>query len=81
MDIVEYWNTKIIVLPGEKRVRKGPYRWLKHPNYLIVAIELFSLPLIFEAVFTSFLFVIGHVVLIYFIRIPLEEKALQQLLV
>lgn len=77
----KYWNTKIIVLSGEKRVRKGPYRWLKHPNYLIVAIELFSLPLIFEAVFTSFLFVIGHVVLIYFIRIPLEEKALQQLLV
>lgn len=77
----EYWNTKIIVLPGEKRVTKGPYRFLKHPNYAIVLIELFSLPLIFGAFFTSFLFVVAHIVMIYFIRIPAEEKALKKLMV
>lgn len=40
-----YWTTRIIVLPGVPLVRKGPYRFLRHPNYLVVALEIALLPL------------------------------------
>ena len=51
------WTTRIIVLPRAPLVASGPYRWLKHPNYLIVALEMAVVPLalglpIFAAVFT-----------------------------
>ena len=51
------WTTRVIVLPGEALVAKGPYRWIKHPNYLIVALEIAVVPLalglpVFAAVFT-----------------------------
>jgi len=39
------WTTRIIVLPGERLVARGPYRWLRHPNYLIVALEIAVVPL------------------------------------
>lgn len=39
------WTTRIIVLPGAAPVRTGPYRWLRHPNYLVVAGEILTLPL------------------------------------
>jgi methyltransferase len=38
------WTTRIIVLPGEALVRRGPYRWLSHPNYVVVAAEIAVLP-------------------------------------
>src|SRR5436305_773841 len=41
----KYWNTKILVLPFAKVVKKGPYRFIKHPNYLVVSIEFAGLPL------------------------------------
>jgi methyltransferase len=40
-----YWTTRIIVVPGAPLVRRGPYRWLKHPNYIVVAGEIAALPL------------------------------------
>lgn len=43
----ERWTTRVVVLPGEEPVREGPYRWLAHPNYLAVAVELAVLPLAF----------------------------------
>jgi methyltransferase len=39
------WTTRILVLPGETPVRRGPYRYLRHPNYLIVALEIAVVPL------------------------------------
>ena len=39
------WTTRVIVLPGFAPVSRGPYRWLKHPNYLIVALEIAVVPL------------------------------------
>jgi len=39
------WTTRVIVMPGAPLVRRGPYRWLRHPNYLIVAGEIAVLPL------------------------------------
>lgn len=43
----ERWTTRIIVVPGEPLVRRGPYRFLDHPNYLIVIGEIAILPLVF----------------------------------
>jgi methyltransferase len=42
-----FWTTRIITLPGAPLVRRGPYRFLRHPNYLIVAGEIATLPLVF----------------------------------
>lgn len=72
-----YWNTKILVLPKAKVVKKGPYRFIKHPNYLVVAVELFTVPILFNEYFSAILFTILNVFLLA-IRIPEEEKALKQ---
>ena len=72
-----FWNTKIIVLPGAKMVKKGPFKYMKHPNYLIVTIELLVIPLLFQAYVTaSVFFILNHVILM--VRIPMEEKALKE---
>jgi methyltransferase len=44
-----FWTTRVITVPGAPLVRRGPYRWLKHPNYLVVAAEIAVLPLAFGA--------------------------------
>src|SRR5579862_9090960 len=44
-----HWTTRIIVLPGAKLVTRGPYRWISHPNYIVVAAEIAVLPLAFDA--------------------------------
>jgi methyltransferase len=72
-----YWNTRIIILPGINVVSKGPYRFLRHPNYLIVATEILVIPLIFQAYFTAILFTLLNA-LVLSIRIPIEEKALKE---
>lgn len=73
-----YWNTKIIVLPGASVVKKGPYRFIKHPNYVIVALEIVLIPLMFNAYITAIIFTIFNL-LILAIRIPTEERALTAL--
>ncbi|MGY0691731.1 isoprenylcysteine carboxyl methyltransferase family protein [Virgibacillus sp. FSP13] len=70
-----FWNTKIIILPGVSLIKKGPYKYIKHPNYLIVFIELLIIPLMFDAYFTAFLFPLLHLGLLR-LRIPREENAL-----
>lgn len=72
----KYWNTKIIVLPGIHVVKKGPFKYIKHPNYLIVTIELIILPLLFQTYITLVVFFILNQ-LILAVRIPLEESALR----
>lgn len=72
-----YWNTRIIILPGINVVSKGPYRFLRHPNYLIVAAEILVIPLIFQAYFTAIFFTILNAIVLS-IRIPIEEKALRE---
>jgi len=73
----KFWNTKIIILSGADVVRRGPYRWVRHPNYLIVTIELLVLPLLFGAYFTAILFSLLNVWMLS-VRIPAEEKALKE---
>lgn len=74
-----FWNTKIIILPGERLVSKGPYKYVKHPNYIIVGIELFIIPLLFGAIITAILFPMLHILLLT-VRIPAEERALKHVL-
>lgn len=70
------WNTRILVLPGAPPVRSGPYRFLRHPNYLAVAVELACVPLIFGAWLTALAASLLNAWLLLAVRIPAEEAAL-----
>jgi methyltransferase len=71
----ERWTTRIWVLPGEPRVTGGPFRFLAHPNYLAVAVELFALPLVHTAWVTAAVFGGANLLLLAH-RIKVEEAAL-----
>nr|WP_204542630.1 isoprenylcysteine carboxylmethyltransferase family protein [Peribacillus deserti] len=73
-----FWNTKIMVVPHANVVKKGPYKYVKHPNYIIVALELAVIPLLFNAYFTAVIFTILNIFMMYK-RIPAEEEALHKL--
>lgn len=72
------WNTRVIVVPDLPLVSSGPYRWtwLRHPNYLIVAIEGVALPLVHTAWITALMFTLLNGVLLLGFRIPAENRAL-----
>lgn len=72
-----FWNTKIIILPGATIVKKGPYRYMKHPNYLVVTLEIILLPLMFQAYITAAIFTLLNMAMLS-VRIPMEEKALRE---
>ena len=69
------WTTRVLVRPGAPPVVTGPYRWLRHPNYLAVAVELLAVPLIGGALQTALLATAGNALLMA-VRIPAEERAL-----
>jgi methyltransferase len=69
------WNTRVIVTPGLPLVSRGPYRWLRHPNYVAVALEGAALPLVHTAWLTALLFTVGNAALLA-VRIRVEEDAL-----
>jgi methyltransferase len=71
----ERWTTRIIVLPGAPLVRAGPYRFLKHPNYLVVAIEIALLPLAFGLFIYAAIFSLANAMLLAW-RIRAEDHAL-----
>lgn len=77
----DQWNTRVIVVPGAKLVRRGPYRfdWLRHPNYWVVAIEGIVLPMVHGAWITATIFTILNAVLLLGFRIPTENRALREL--
>jgi methyltransferase len=73
------WNTRIIVVPGMPLSRRGPYRWarLRHPNYLLVAVEGLAIPLVHSAWITAAAFAVLNAVLLIGFRIPAEDRALE----
>jgi methyltransferase len=71
------WNTKILVLPGEKPLRRGPYRYLNHPNYVVVVVEILTFPLIFGAWITALFFTVLNAVVLS-VRIREENRALSE---
>lgn len=70
------WNTRILVFAGMPPVRRGPYRWVAHPNYWAVAVEVLALPLVFGATYTALVASALNAGLLLRIRIPTEERAL-----
>jgi methyltransferase len=71
------WNTRVLVVPGMPAVTSGPYRYLKHPNYLAVIVEILALPLVHGAWITALVASALNAVLLG-IRIPCEEGALRE---
>ncbi|MHB8799570.1 MAG: isoprenylcysteine carboxyl methyltransferase family protein [Thermoanaerobaculia bacterium] len=69
------WNTRIIVVPGGSPVTGGPYRFLRHPNYLAVVLEMAAVPLTHGAWLTALVFSALNAALLA-VRIPAEERAL-----
>jgi methyltransferase len=72
------WTTRIVVLPRVTPVTGGPYRFLRHPNYLAVITEMFALPLIHSAWLTAAVFSLLNAWLLR-VRIRAEEEALSRL--
>lgn len=72
-----YWTTRVLSLPGAPLVRRGPYRWVRHPNYLIVTAEIAVLPLAFGAWWIAIAFSLANALLLYH-RIGVEERALAE---
>ena len=71
----ERWTTRVIVPPGEPPVTKGPYRYMKHPNYAVVVAEIAVVPLMFGAWAAAALFSVLNLALLRH-RIRVEEAAL-----
>ncbi|ABZ83022.1 conserved hypothetical protein [Heliomicrobium modesticaldum Ice1] len=72
-----FWNTRIFVLPGANAIRRGPYRFFRHPNYLAVVTELLCIPLLFGAWITAAVISIVNLYLLS-VRIQAEEAALAE---
>ena len=77
LSLGERWTTRVVILPGVPLVERGPYKHLQHPNYLAVALEIFSAPLIFGASFTALAFTVLNVGVLL-LRIRTETRALRE---
>lgn len=69
------WTTRVFVVPGETLVRRGPYRFVSHPNYVVVALEVFVLPLTFGLWGVALAFGLANLALLAW-RIQVENRAL-----
>lgn len=74
------WNTRIIVVPGAERVTAGPFKVVSHPNYIIVLVEFFVIPLFAGAYLTAIIATALNYLILTRIRIPAEERAVNELL-
>ncbi len=70
-----FWTTRVIAVPGAPLVARGPYRWLRHPNYLIVVVEIALVPLIAGAWQIAVAFSIANAALLWH-RVRIENAAL-----
>jgi methyltransferase len=72
------WSTRVVVVPGRPLVRSGPYRHLRHPNYLAVVVEGVALPLVHTAWVTAAAFTVANAAVLT-VRVRCEEAALREL--
>jgi len=68
-----YWNTKIYRIPGSAPVRKGPYKYFKHPNYVDVVCEIAIIPLVFHLYYTAIIFSVLNAIMLT-VRLKTENK-------
>ena len=73
------WNTRIVVIPGLSLVASGPYRWLRHPNYVAVVVEGIALPLVHTGWITAVVFTVLNAGLLT-VRISAENAAMTRAL-
>lgn len=71
------WSIRVVTLPGAPRITGGPYRWLRHPNYVVVMAEVILLPLAFGA-WATFAVLVPLKAVALWRRIRLEEGALRR---
>jgi methyltransferase len=69
----KYWNTKIYRIPDVYPVKKGPYKFFKHPNYTEVICEIVIIPLVFHLYYTAVIFTVLNAIMLS-IRIRVENK-------
>jgi methyltransferase len=69
----KYWNTKIYRIPGVYPVKRGPYKFLKHPNYMEVVCEIAIIPLVFHLYYTAIIFTLLNAMMLT-VRIKVENK-------
>jgi methyltransferase len=74
-----YWNTRIVLVPGAEMVRKGPYRFIRHPNYVVIVVELLSVSMLCGAYMTAAVFTVLNLLMLR-VRIREEERALAEFL-
>ncbi|GGH02743.1 isoprenylcysteine carboxyl methyltransferase family protein [Mucilaginibacter phyllosphaerae] len=70
-----YWNTKIYKVPGTRPVAAGIYKYIKHPNYIIVICEIAIIPLAFGLYYTAIVFSLLNAWMLY-VRIKKENEVL-----
>jgi methyltransferase len=73
----KYWTHRIITLDCETMVRRGPYRFLKHPNYVVTIVETFLLPMVFSAIALGVIMGAVWAAVLYY-KIILEDEGLLQ---
>ena len=71
-----FWNTKIYRVPGYSLIKKGPYKYVKHPNYIIVILEIFVIPMTFNLYYTAIIFTLLNFIMLS-VRIRVENEALK----
>jgi len=69
----KYWNTKIYRIPRVYPVKKGPYKFFKHPNYMEVVCEIAIIPLVFHLYYTAIIFTILNAAMLT-VRITVENR-------
>jgi len=74
----ENWNVRIVVVPGDRVKRKGPYRFMRHPTYLVIVLEFLFLPLLMRAPVTLVVFSLANLFVLSK-RIRLEENVMREL--
>lgn len=73
----KFWNTKIYRIPGVYPVKKGPYKFLTHPNYMEVVCEIAIIPLVFHLYYTAIVFSLLNALMLT-VRIKVENKVWSQ---
>ncbi|RYE17592.1 MAG: hypothetical protein EOP51_23620 [Sphingobacteriales bacterium] len=73
----KYWNTRIYRVPNFTPINKGPFQWLRHPNYMEVVCEIAVIPLVFHLYYTAVVFTLLNAAMLY-VRIGVENKVWQE---
>lgn len=71
-----FWTTRIITMPGAPLVTRGPYRFVRHPNYVVASLEILVLPLAFGQVWIALAWSVANALLVAW-RIRIEDRALK----